>query len=173
MEAGISYAESATPAIVQAESRRSSKMSYVSVADSECESKDDAEAEAAEYRGGKNTIKYITLRIGIIIILVVLSIIFQDHFSDFSDFVGASCITVNCILLPIVFYLKKAWKSVSWYEKTAAVIVVVVCFLLGCYVTYTTGKSLFTPSNDGTEFPYCSPEYENRIYYNYTAEHES
>ncbi|KAE8995990.1 hypothetical protein PR001_g19976 [Phytophthora rubi] len=173
MEAGISYAESSTPAIVQNASRRSSKMSYVSVADSERDFKDDPEAEAAEYRGGKNTVKYITLRIVIIVILVVLSIVFQDHFSDFADFVGASCITVNCILLPIVFYLMKAWGSTPWYEKVAAVIVVAVCFTLGCYVTYTTGKSLFTPTDDDTEFRFCSSEYENQIYYNYTAEHES
>lgn len=55
-------------------------MSYVSVADSEREFKDDGEAEAAEYRGGKNTIKNIVLRVVIVVILVVLSIIFQDHF---------------------------------------------------------------------------------------------
>ncbi|KUF91311.1 WD repeat-containing protein 35 [Phytophthora nicotianae] len=173
MEVGLGYAESTTPAIVQTESRRSSKMSYVSVADSEREFKDDPEAEAAEYRGGKNTIKYIALRVVIVAILVVLSIIFQDHFSDFSDFVGASCITTNCILLPIVFYLMKAWRTIPIYEKAAALIVTVVCFVLGCYVTYTTGKSLFTPTNDDTEFPYCGSEYENQIYYNYTAEHES
>ncbi|EGZ12736.1 hypothetical protein PHYSODRAFT_516884 [Phytophthora sojae] len=173
MEAGVGYAESATPAILQTESRRSSKMSYVSVADSERDFKDDPEAEAAEYRGGKNTLNYITLRIVIIVILVVLSIIFQDHFSDFADFVGASCITVNCILLPIAFYLMKAWGSTPWYEKAAGVIVLVVCFLLGCYVTYTTGKALFSPTDSDTEFPYCSTEYENQIYYNYMAEHES
>ncbi|KUF86238.1 hypothetical protein AM588_10002378 [Phytophthora nicotianae] len=173
MEVGRSYVESITPAIVQTESRRSSKMSYVSVADSEREFKEDPEAEVAEYRGGKNIVKYIALRVVIIVILVVLSIIFQDHFSDFADFVGASCITMNCILLPIVFYLMKAWRSIPLYERAAALIVTVVCFILGCYVTYSTGKSLFTPTDDDTEFPYCGSEYENQIYYNYTAEHES
>jgi vesicular inhibitory amino acid transporter len=173
MEAGLSYAESATPGIVQTESRRSSKMSYVSAVDNEGEFKDDIEAEAAEYRGGMNTIKYVVLRVVIVVILVVLSIIFQDHFSDFSDFIGASCITTNCILLPIIFYLLKAWRSVPVYEKTAGIIVVVVCTVLGCYVTYTTGKSLFTPTDDDTDFPYCDSEYENQVYYNYTAEHDS
>ncbi|KAF4139342.1 Transmembrane amino acid transporter protein [Phytophthora infestans] len=169
METGLNYAESETPGI---ESRLSSKMSYVSVADSEREFKDDPEAEAAEYRGGKNAVKYIALRVAMIAVLVVLSIIFQDHFSDFSDFVGASCITTNCILLPIVFYLKKMWRAIPIYEKAAALIVTVVCFVLGCYVTYTTGKSLFTPTDDDTEFPFCGSEYENQIYYNYTAEHD-
>ncbi|RLN86810.1 hypothetical protein BBJ28_00008087 [Nothophytophthora sp. Chile5] len=173
IEAGVSYIESVTPAVAQSESRRSSKMSYVSAVDSERQFKDDAEAEAAEYRGGKNTIKYIGLRVVIIVILVVLSIIFKDHFSDFADFVGASCITVNCILLPIIYYLIKAWTRVPIYEKISAIVVVVVCFVLGCYVTYTTGKSLFTPTDDDTEFPYCDAEYENTVYYNYTAAHEA
>ncbi|RLN14392.1 hypothetical protein BBJ28_00018172 [Nothophytophthora sp. Chile5] len=150
--------------------RRSSKMSYVSVADAENRHKDDAEEEAAEYRG-VNSLKYIALRIVIIVILVVLSIIFKDHFSDFADFVGASCITVNCILLPIIFYLIKAWERVPMYEKIPAIIVVVVCFVLGCYVTYTTGKSLFSPTDSDIEFPYCDAEYENTVFYNYTAEH--
>jgi vesicular inhibitory amino acid transporter len=168
----VSYAEAATPDVTQADARRSSKMSYVSVADAENEHKGDVEEEMAEYRGGMNTIKYVTLRIVIIAVLVVLSIIFKDHFSDFADFVGASCITVNCILLPIVFYLIKAWDRLPVYEKIAAIIVTVVCFVLGCYVTYTTGKSLFAPTDNDASFPFCSATYENEVFYNYTAEHE-
>ncbi|KAE9055642.1 hypothetical protein PF006_g32901, partial [Phytophthora fragariae] len=48
-------------------------------------------------------------------------------------------------------------------------IVVVICFVLGCYVTYTTGKELFAPSDDEAEFPYCAPEFENTVYYNVSA----
>ncbi|POM70026.1 Amino acid/auxin permease-like protein, partial [Phytophthora palmivora] len=106
-------------------------------------------------------------------ILVILAIVFKDHFSEFADFIGASCITMNCILLPIVFYLIKAWERIAVYEKTAAGIVVVVCFILGCYVTYTTGKALFFPTENDAEFPFCDAEFENKIYYNYTAAHET
>ncbi|KAL3656619.1 hypothetical protein V7S43_018524 [Phytophthora oleae] len=172
LENTVSYIEAATPNVTQEEPRRSSKMSYVSVADAENEHKGDVDEEIAEYRGGLNTIKYVVLRVVIVIILVVLAIIFKNHFSDFADFVGASCITVNCILLPIIFYLIKAWNRVPLYEKIPAIIVVVVCFVLGCYVTYMTGKSLFAPTENDAEFPYCSAKYENTIYYNYTAEHE-
>ena len=147
-----------------------SKMSYVSVADSERVHKDNEEEEAAEYTGS-NVTKYIVLRMVIVAILVGLAIIFKDHFSEFADFVGASCITTNCILLPIIFYLVKAWDRVPVYEKVAAGIILVVCFTLGCYVTYTTGKALFSNSHDDVEFPYCDGEFETRIYYNYTAEH--
>ncbi|KAG3109418.1 hypothetical protein C6341_g27946 [Phytophthora cactorum] len=98
LENPMSYVEVATPNVTQEEPRRSSKMSYVLVADAENEHKGDVEEEMAEYRGGLNTIKYIVLRVIIIVILVVLAIVFKDHFSDFADFVGASCITTNCIL---------------------------------------------------------------------------
>ncbi|KAG6608921.1 Amino Acid/Auxin Permease (AAAP) Family [Phytophthora cinnamomi] len=173
LENPVSYVEAATPDVTQGEPRRSSKMSYVSVADAENEHKGDVEEEMAEYRGGLNTIKYIVLRVVIIVVLVVLAIVFKDHFSDFADFIGASCITVNCILLPIIFYLIKAWRRIPMYEKIPAIVVTVVCFVLGCYVTYTTGKALFAPTNNDAEFPYCSSKYENQVYYNYTAEHES
>ncbi|KAE9160761.1 hypothetical protein PF005_g31513 [Phytophthora fragariae] len=151
---------------------RRSKMSYVSVADSERVHKDNEEEEAAEYKGS-NAIKYVALRIAIVIILVILAIVFKDHFSEFADFVGASCITMNCILLPIVFYLIKAWERVPVYEKAAAIVVVIVCSILGCYVTYTTGKALFSPTESDTEFPFCDSQFGNTIYYNYTAAHEA
>lgn len=106
-------------------------------------------------------------------ILVVLSILFKDHFSDFADFVGSSSLTISCILLPVAFYLVKAWDNIPKVEKIAAVVVLVVCFVRGCYSTYTAGKNLFAPSDSDAIFPYCEPEYQNTVFYNYTAEHES
>ncbi|RLN53532.1 hypothetical protein BBJ29_002242 [Phytophthora kernoviae] len=150
--------------------RRSSKMSYISNADAENPNYGDFEAEAAEYQGA-NAIKYVILRIAIVAMLVVLSIIFKDHFSDLVDFVGASCVTLISIVLPVVFLLKKLWHSIPMYEKIPALCVVVVCSLLGCYVTYTSGKALFAPSDDDTPFPYCGGEDEDVVYYNYTAVH--
>ncbi|KAE9266237.1 hypothetical protein PR003_g32191 [Phytophthora rubi] len=41
-------------------------------------------------RGLLNTVKYVVLRVAIVVVLVVLVIVFKDHFSDFADFVGAS-----------------------------------------------------------------------------------
>uniref|UniRef100_H3GZ09 Amino acid transporter transmembrane domain-containing protein n=1 Tax=Phytophthora ramorum TaxID=164328 RepID=H3GZ09_PHYRM len=188
IEDGFGFDESATPELQSKQSEsglirtnhsvpvlrssRRSKMSYVSVADSERVHKDNEEEEAAEYTGS-NALKYVALRITIVVILVVLAIVFKDHFSDFADFVGASCLTMNCILLPIIFYFKKAWQRVPVYEKIAGSIVVVVCFVLGCYVSYTTGKELFFPTDNDADFPFCDSEYENKVYYNYTAEHET
>ncbi|KAK1940173.1 Proton-coupled amino acid transporter 4 [Phytophthora citrophthora] len=171
--AAASYAAANTPGkdAVNGDDRRSSKMSYISNADAENPYYGDVEAEAAEYHG-VNAIKYVILRIAIIVVLVILSIILKDHFSDLVDFVGASCITLISILLPIIFLLKKLWNELPLYEKVPALIVVVVCGFLGCYVTYTSGKTLFAPTDSDTEFPYCDSEYENLVYYNYTAVHE-
>ncbi|ETN23400.1 hypothetical protein PPTG_00011 [Phytophthora nicotianae INRA-310] len=171
----LSYADAATPgdgAERSEKESRASKRSFISVADNENVHLGEPEEEAAEYRG-VNTIKYVILRIVIIIILVIASVLLKDHFSDLADFVGASCITVNSILLPIVFLLKKKWDSLPMWEKLPALTVVVVCFCLGCYVTYTSGKNLFAPSDDDTAFPFCASEFENNVYYNYTAEHET
>ncbi|OWZ10675.1 Amino Acid/Auxin Permease [Phytophthora megakarya] len=166
----LSYAEAATPNDNEnLEKSRLSKRSFISVADNENIHLGQPEAEAAEYRGA-NAIKYVTLRVTIVAILVVASVILKDHFADLSDFVGASCITMHSIILPIVFLMKKQWTVMPIWEKVMAVIVTVVCFCLGCYVTYTSGENLFFPS-DSVEFPFCSPEYENTVYYNYTAVH--
>ncbi|KAG2788928.1 hypothetical protein Pcac1_g2158 [Phytophthora cactorum] len=176
IENAISYAEASTPAkdsianpSVNVSERRS-KMSYVSVADAENPHFGDEDAETAEYHGA-NAIKYVLLRVGIIALLVILSIVLKDHFSDLSDFVGASCLSLNSIILPIVFLLKKCWSSIPMYEKIPALAVVIVCSILGCYVTYTSGKTLFSPTESDVEFPYCDSEFENKVYYNYTAVH--
>ncbi|ETL29281.1 hypothetical protein, variant [Phytophthora nicotianae] len=176
IENAITYADASTPAkdsianpSVNVSERRS-KMSYVSVADAENPHYGDEDAETAEYRGA-NAIKYVLLRVAIIAVLVILSIVLKDHFSDLSDFVGASCLSLNSIILPIVFLLKKCWASIPMYEKIPAIAVVVVCSILGCYVTYTSGKTLFAPTDSDTEFPYCDSEFENKVYYNYTAVH--
>ncbi|ETK75844.1 hypothetical protein, variant [Phytophthora nicotianae CJ01A1] len=176
IENAITYADASTPAkdsianpSVNVSERRS-KMSYVSVADAENPHYGDEDAETAEYRGA-NAIKYVLLRVAIIAVLVILSIVLKDHFSDLSDFVGASCLSLNSIILPIVFLLKKCWASIPMYEKIPAIAVVVVCSILGCYVTYTSGKTLFSPTESDAEFPYCDSEFENKVYYNYTAVH--
>ncbi|KAL3659673.1 hypothetical protein V7S43_015348 [Phytophthora oleae] len=172
------YQEAGTPvedvakqndvARISISSDRRSKTSLVPVTPTEHQPNDDAyAAEAAEYHGA-NRVKYVVLRVIIVVVLVVISIIFQDQFSDFADFVGASAITTNCVILPLVFYLGKTWNQIPVYEKVGAATVLVVCTILGCYATYLSGKNLFAPSDSAT-FPYCEPEYENTIYYNQTV----
>ncbi|KAG6943493.1 hypothetical protein JG688_00017579 [Phytophthora aleatoria] len=130
----------------------------------------EAIAEAAEYRGA-NAAKHITLRLVMIMILVILSVIFKYHFPALSDYAGASCITMNSIILPIVFVLKKKWSVLPMWEKLSGLAVIAVYLCLGCYVTVIAGDELFTPIDEDIEFPYCTREYGNTVYYNYIAAH--
>ncbi|TDH71038.1 hypothetical protein CCR75_002791 [Bremia lactucae] len=134
----------------------------------ECNCHDRIDEEAAEYRGA-NAIRYVILRICITGVLIVLSILFKDHFSDFANFVGSSSLTMNCILLPVAFYLIKSWNDIRMVEKIAAIAVFVVCLILGCYSTYTAGNHLFAPSDSVALFPYCEPKFQNTVFYNSTA----
>ncbi|TYZ68420.1 hypothetical protein PybrP1_005566, partial [[Pythium] brassicae (nom. inval.)] len=144
---------------------RMSKHSIISVADAERTSI-NAEAERREYTGA-NIPKYLALRIVTIIILVVIGIALRDNFGDLQDFIGASAVTLCCIILPIVFYLKLKWTSTPLYEKAFGIIVVIACAVLGCYVTYNSGKNLFDEEATDPEilFPFCYPEHERAIYY--------
>ncbi|GAB9472744.1 Amino acid/auxin permease [Globisporangium polare] len=158
----LNYESVDTPADFK---QRTSKNSVVSIADIEKESLDE-EVEAAEYKGA-NALKYVILRCAIVVIQVVASVLLKDHFLDLTDFIGASCITMCCIILPIIFYLKKLWTKVPMYEKVPAILVVLVCLCLGCYVTYTSGKNLFNPDETNPEilFPFCHEEDQRQIYY--------
>ncbi|KAF1318441.1 Amino acid/auxin permease, partial [Globisporangium splendens] len=165
----VDYESANTPVIH--DKSRASKGSVVSMADIErVEENDGGEAEAREYRGA-NAIKYVILRLVVVAILVVASVALKDHFLDLQDFIGASAVTMSCIILPIVFYLKKLWNKIPMYEKIPALIVVVVCFVLGCYVTYLSGKQLFNPDSTDPEilFPFCHADEQRQIYYNATA----
>jgi solute carrier family 32 (vesicular inhibitory amino acid transporter) len=163
----LQYAAADTPADEIKD--RNSKGSVVSIADIEKTHDHDAE-EAAEYKG--HELKYIPMRLAVMTALVVASIALKDHFLDLADFVGASAISVSCITLPIIFYFKKCWTSIPAYEKIAGLLVVVVCLVLGTYVTIKTGKSLFTPGKpdpNAPTFPFCHPEFQKNLYYNATA----
>jgi len=149
---------------VTASNTVSHDFSVTSLADAEYDI--EFEKLRAEYRGTKNTIKYMALRTAMVVILLVLAIIFKDHFMDFSDFVGACCVSLACMILPIFFYLKVFWRKVPYYEKAIGALIIVLCTVLGAYVTYTSGKSLFTDSSSADTFPYCPADYSEVVYTN-------
>nr|CCA21212.1 Amino Acid/Auxin Permease (AAAP) Family putative [Albugo laibachii Nc14] len=170
------YPEHSTPsaAIITLEQpleRRLSKASVTSFADLEqtCDDEDSYDAELAEYSKPGNAIKYVLLRVSVVAVLVALAIAFKDHFREFTDVIGASSVTLTCIILPIVFYLKTNWEQVSWVEKILGCIVALICGFLGCYVTYTSGEELFSSTKSSVKFPFCSPEFETEVYYNASA----
>ncbi|KUF81037.1 hypothetical protein AM587_10000574 [Phytophthora nicotianae] len=96
------------------------------------------------YRGVKNTIRYITLRITIIVMMDIVAIAAQDKFLDLEDFTGSTAHTVNCMIVLVLIYPR-------------------------FYVMIHTGKQLFTPSEDDTAFPYCDAENQDEPYYIYNS----
>ncbi|CAI5742212.1 unnamed protein product [Peronospora destructor] len=154
------------------QSSRPSKTSYISVADSERVHKDNEEEEAAEYTGS-NVLKYVALPVFSSLSFWSFLPLSSNTISPvLPNFIGASyhdkLHSIANHLLP-----RQDVGARSAYEKIAASIVVVVCFILGCYVTYTTGKVLFLSTKDDVEYPFCGPDFENTIYYNYTAVHDA
>ncbi|KAG2502435.1 hypothetical protein JM16_009806, partial [Phytophthora kernoviae] len=142
--------------------------SVTSMADAEHDLSPEALLDEYHNSGPVVIAKYVALRICIVVILLILSIIFKDHFMDFSDFVGACCVSMACIILPIWFYLKVFWNQVPWYEKIIGAFIIVVSACFGAYVTYTTGHDLFLDIVSDKTFPYCPDEYSMVVYTNTT-----
>ncbi|CEG44447.1 amino acid auxin permease family [Plasmopara halstedii] len=126
-----------------------------------------AEEDMSEYTGGANVVRYIGLRIVLIITLVVASLLLRDHFLDLVDFTGASFITLSSLLAPLVFYMKIFWNKIPIWEKFMCVTIALVCSIAGIYVMISSGQNLFSPSrnSDAPNFPYCSVEFQDDPYY--------
>lgn len=123
---------------------------------------------SAEYRGAGVMVKYIILRVVIVALLVLAAVLLQDKFIDLADFVGASANTTCCIILPILFYIKKMGKRIGFVERAIGLFVVITCTVLGAYVTYSTGSSIFSPAAadpNAPKFPFCKAENQNELYY--------
>ncbi|KAG1695032.1 hypothetical protein DVH05_020962 [Phytophthora capsici] len=127
--------------------------------------KDKEAQELSEYEGKGTVLRYVTLRLCIIAVLVAASIGLRDHFLDLVDFTGASAITVCCLALPIVFYLKTFWTDLPVYERVVAVLVIIICSVVGCYVMIYAGKNLFNPDTETAVFPFCSVEDQMEPYF--------
>ncbi|KAG6586786.1 Vacuolar amino acid transporter 4 [Phytophthora cinnamomi] len=117
------------------------------------------------YKGVKNTLRYIALRITIIVLMVIVAVAAQDKFLDLEDFTGSTAHTVNCMIMPVLIYTRVFWKKMSVLDKAASILVMVMCGLAGFYMMIHAGKQLFTPSEDDTAFPYCDAEYQDEPYY--------
>ncbi|KDO26068.1 hypothetical protein SPRG_08722 [Saprolegnia parasitica CBS 223.65] len=111
-------------------------------------------------------VKAAFVRTVIVTICVVIAIVFKDKFSDLLDFVGASCTALCCIILPMAFYLKKFYTTLSLTEKAFGVVSILVTIVLAIYVTITTGITLFSPTDTNIAFPFCAPTYQHVVFTN-------
>ena len=112
--------------------------------------------------------KYVTLRIVIVVVLLIIAMLFKDHFVDFTDFVGAWAVSMAGMILPIFFYLKMFWHQTPWYEKVLSTLIIVICAGLGGYVSYTTGRNFFLNIASDKTFHCCPSGYNLDVYTNET-----
>ncbi|KAE8969718.1 hypothetical protein PF011_g26693 [Phytophthora fragariae] len=152
----MSYLRLSTPALSAPDLESSHRNAHLST------SSDD---DLSEYTGGANVLRYIGLRICMIVVLVVLSILLRDHFLDLVDFTGATAITMSSIILPLVFYLKVFWTKLPAWEKLLCVAIAAICTVAGFYGMIYAGKNLFNPDGDDATFPYCSADFQEEPYY--------
>ncbi|OQR89673.1 glycoside hydrolase [Thraustotheca clavata] len=109
----------------------------------------------------------LSVRLILISAVVAVAIAFQDHVMDLQDFVGASTMSLTCLILPLIFYFSKFWKTIPLYEKIYAVIVLAVCTALAFYVSINAGIALLTPPQT-TPYPFCDAKYQTYVFTNQT-----
>ncbi|CAK4631565.1 unnamed protein product [Aphanomyces euteiches] len=98
----------------------------------------------------------------------------KNHLPDLLDFAGACCVSVCCMILPMMFYIKHFWSSISKIEIVWAITSIVVCACLAVYETYQNGKPLLNPQPsapatwDSIKFAYCpaGSSYQRMVYTN-------
>ncbi|OQR95328.1 Amino Acid/Auxin Permease (AAAP) Family [Achlya hypogyna] len=120
------------------------------------------------YKAPGAYLKAVILRTVMVVLCVVIAIIFKNKFSELLDFVGASSTALCCMILPIAFYLRTFYTTLSLPEKAFAVLSIAVTSALAIYVTVNTGKALFAPEPAGARFPFCAAEFQNYVYTNKT-----
>ncbi|OQS05033.1 Amino Acid/Auxin Permease (AAAP) Family [Thraustotheca clavata] len=122
----------------------------------------------AAYKAPGAYMKACILRIVMIAFCCVVAVIWKDHLGALMDFVGASTSTIVNQILPLTFYLKTFWPSVSVPTKIISVIIMTISACLMVYVSINTGKELFAPTESNPEilFPLCPAKYQKVVFTN-------
>ncbi|OQS03109.1 Amino Acid/Auxin Permease (AAAP) Family [Thraustotheca clavata] len=108
------------------------------------------------------------VRIAIVIALTIVSVILHDHFHELVDLIGASSVSMSCIILPILSYLAVFAGSIPWYERLYCYIVITICAILSIYVTFKSARAMLQPVNSDITFPFCPAKYQHFVYTNFT-----
>lgn len=77
------------------------------------------------------------VRLGVVLVLLVISILFPA-FDSVCAFLGAALCTLISIILPISFYLKLYWKDVAWRERAVLFALLGLFSVLGSVGTVWT-----------------------------------
>lgn len=84
----------------------------------------------------RDRIRSYAMRTTVVAGQVAMAMLLQGCFNEFADLIGATGITMSCIIIPIFMYLKMFKKEVKTHERIILYIVVVVSFSLGVFSAY-------------------------------------
>ncbi|OQR83438.1 Amino Acid/Auxin Permease (AAAP) Family [Achlya hypogyna] len=122
---------------------------------------------AAEYASTGAYVKAMVVRTIMVVIAVAVAVAWKDKFGELLDFVGASSTATSCMILPLAFYLKTFWRTLSGTEKAAAMFCLIVSVFFAIYVSIVTGETLFgKDAPAGPNFPYCKADFRDIVYTN-------
>lgn len=81
----------------------------------------------------RDRIRSYAMRTTVVIAQVVMAMLLQGCFNEFADLIGATGITMSCIIIPIFMYLKMFKNQIQMPERIILCIVAIFCFSLGSY----------------------------------------
>ncbi|GLE07696.1 hypothetical protein PINS_up018327 [Pythium insidiosum] len=119
--------------------------------------------ETTDYKGPRNVLRYVVLRTTMVTLLVLLALALQDSFLELVDFIGASAISINCLIVPMVLYLKVLGPQLPRVERAAAVAVAAICSVAAVYVVLSITVEFFrrlghaqSDAAENVAFPFCA-----------------
>ncbi|KAJ6790231.1 hypothetical protein PWT90_06680 [Aphanocladium album] len=96
-----------------------------------------AGAGAGSRRPWVRDLQRASVRVGVVLVLLAISIVFPA-FDSVCAFLGAALCTLISIILPIAFYLKLFWDEIPRWERIVSWIIIVVFAILGLAGTACT-----------------------------------
>ncbi|CAK4284185.1 unnamed protein product [Aphanomyces euteiches] len=127
-------------------------------------------SEEEEARPPRHETKFIQcclVRTAIVVALTLVSVALHDHFHDLVDLVGASSVSLSCIILPIACYINVVELGIM--ERFFCYFTIAVCGVLSIYVTIQSAVNMFSPPPPSEiVFPFCPPTFQTFSYTNMT-----
>lgn len=80
--------------------------------------------------------KKLGFRSTVVVAQMFLAMVLREAFSDAADFIGATTITLCCIVFPLVFKVKMFGPEMHRAEKALCLVLVILSTVLGLYTAY-------------------------------------
>ena len=102
----------------------------------------DATLEDHGHPHGVSRLQGMAVRLGVVALQVVAAMLLQSSFDELADFIGATTITLSCILLPVAFYLRLCHASMGRCERVWCWGILISCTLLGCFSSFFYARAI-------------------------------